>query len=207
MGSPGDSVGKESIFNSGESASPGEGNGNPLQYSCLKIPMDRGAWWATVHEVAKSLTPLSTKVCWKPLDLIWLQQLRTPWCLLRFSQTADKRFMLCAGCGSGTAGSVHQAVRGKTGLQLAPKLGGIGEWQAENQVCDHSGCHHPWPGVSFFFFFLFFQFYFIFKLYIIVLVLPNIKMNPPQVYMCSPSWGWVYRALYSSHLFKCKILI
>ena len=35
---------------------------------------------------------------------------------------------------------------------------------------------------------LFFKFYFIFKLYIIVLVLPNIKMNPPQVYMCSPSW-------------------
>ena len=33
----------------------------------------------------------------------------------------------------------------------------------------------------------FFKFYFIFKLYIIVLVLPNIKMNPPQVYMCSPS--------------------
>ena len=36
--------------------------------------------------------------------------------------------------------------------------------------------------------YLFFKFYFIFKLYIIVLVLPNIKMNPPQVYMCSPSW-------------------
>ena len=35
---------------------------------------------------------------------------------------------------------------------------------------------------------LFFLFYFIFKLYTIVLVLPNIKMNPPQVYMCSPSW-------------------
>ena len=34
----------------------------------------------------------------------------------------------------------------------------------------------------------FFKFYFIFKLYIIVLVLPNIKMNPPQVHMCSPSW-------------------
>ena len=34
----------------------------------------------------------------------------------------------------------------------------------------------------------FFLFYFIFKLYVIVLVLPNIKMNPPQVYMCSPSW-------------------
>ena len=39
-----------------------------------------------------------------------------------------------------------------------------------------------------FFIFLFFKFYFIFKLYNIVLVLPNIKMNPPQVYMCSPSW-------------------
>ena len=36
--------------------------------------------------------------------------------------------------------------------------------------------------------FFFFLFYFIFKLYIIVLVLPNIQMNPPQVYMCSPSW-------------------
>ena len=35
--------------------SPGEGNGNPLQYSCLQSPMDRGAWWATVYEVAKEL--------------------------------------------------------------------------------------------------------------------------------------------------------
>ena len=35
--------------------SPGEGNGNPLQYSCLGNPMDRGAWWATVHGVAKEL--------------------------------------------------------------------------------------------------------------------------------------------------------
>ena len=33
-----------------------EGNGNPLQYSCLENPMDRGAWWATVHGVAKSQT-------------------------------------------------------------------------------------------------------------------------------------------------------
>ena len=40
----------------------------------------------------------------------------------------------------------------------------------------------------FFFFFTVFEFYFIFKLYITVLVLPNIKMNPPQVHMCSPSW-------------------
>ena len=39
--------------------SPGEGNGNSLQYSCLGNPMDRGAWWATVHGVAKSRTQLS----------------------------------------------------------------------------------------------------------------------------------------------------
>ena len=37
----------------------GEGNGNPLQYSCLENPKDRGAWWATVHRVAKSQTQLS----------------------------------------------------------------------------------------------------------------------------------------------------
>ena len=35
--------------------SPGEGNGNPLQYSCLGNPMDKGAWWATIHGVTKHL--------------------------------------------------------------------------------------------------------------------------------------------------------
>ena len=39
--------------------SPGVGNGNPLQYSCLDSPMDRGAWWAVVHVVTKSWTRLS----------------------------------------------------------------------------------------------------------------------------------------------------
>ena len=43
-----------SISESGRS--PGRGHGNPLQYSCLENPMDRGAWWATVHGVAKSDT-------------------------------------------------------------------------------------------------------------------------------------------------------
>ena len=43
----------------GSGRSPGEGSGTPLQYSCLKNPMDGGAWWATVHEVAKSWTRLS----------------------------------------------------------------------------------------------------------------------------------------------------
>ena len=40
----------------GSGRSPGGGNGNPLQYSCLGNPMDRGAWWATVHEITKSQT-------------------------------------------------------------------------------------------------------------------------------------------------------
>ena len=40
--------------------SPGEGNGNPLQYSCLENPKDRRAWWAMVHGAAKSQTRLST---------------------------------------------------------------------------------------------------------------------------------------------------
>ena len=51
--------GKESTYNAGDTIpgwerSPGEGNGNPLQYSCLGKPMDRGAWQATVHGVAKA---------------------------------------------------------------------------------------------------------------------------------------------------------
>ena len=41
--------------------SPGEGNGNPLQYSCLENPKDRGAWWATVHGVARVGHDLGTK--------------------------------------------------------------------------------------------------------------------------------------------------
>ena len=62
-GFPGGSAGKESACNSGDPSSIsrsgrslGEGIGYPLQYSCLENPMDRGAWWATVHEVAESDT-------------------------------------------------------------------------------------------------------------------------------------------------------
>ena len=62
-GFPGGLDGKESTCNAGDLGlipgsrrSPGEGNGNPFQYSCLENPMDRGAWRATVHGVAKSRT-------------------------------------------------------------------------------------------------------------------------------------------------------
>ena len=43
----------------GSGKSPGGGNDNPLQYSCLGNPMDRGAWWGTVHEITKSQAQLS----------------------------------------------------------------------------------------------------------------------------------------------------
>ena len=63
---PGGSDGKESACNAGDpdsilgsGRSPGEWNGNPLQYSCLMNFMDRGALWATVHRVTKSRTRLS----------------------------------------------------------------------------------------------------------------------------------------------------
>ena len=65
-GFPCGSHGKESTCNVGDldsipglGRSPGEGNGNPLQCSGLENSMDRGAWWATVHGVAKSRTLLS----------------------------------------------------------------------------------------------------------------------------------------------------
>ena len=45
----------------GSGRSPGERNGNPLQYPCLENPMDRGAWWATVHGVARVRHDLVTK--------------------------------------------------------------------------------------------------------------------------------------------------
>ena len=58
-------MGKESVCSAGDAGlipvsgrSPGGGYGSPLQYSCLENPMDRGAWWATVHRVAKSPTRL-----------------------------------------------------------------------------------------------------------------------------------------------------
>ena len=66
LGFPDGSSGKESDCSAGAAGdagsipgsgrSPGGGYGNPLQYSCLENPMDRGAWQATVHRVAKSQT-------------------------------------------------------------------------------------------------------------------------------------------------------
>ena len=79
MGFLGNSVVKNPLTNAGDAGSipgsgrsPGGEHGNPLQYSCLKNPMDRGAWWATPHRVTKSWTRLSKftfiQSLHKPLD-------------------------------------------------------------------------------------------------------------------------------------------
>ena len=70
-GFSGGSVGKESACNAGDlglipglERSPGKGNSNPLQYSCMENSMDRGTWWATVHGVTKSWTWLWPSFHW-----------------------------------------------------------------------------------------------------------------------------------------------
>ena len=70
LGFPGGAVMKDPPANAGDTNStpgmgrcPEEGNGNPLQYSSLGNPTNRGAWWATVHGVTKSQMQLSTQAC------------------------------------------------------------------------------------------------------------------------------------------------
>ena len=73
----------------GMGRSPGVGNGNPLQYSCLKNPMDSGAWWITDHEAAKSLTQLKQLSMW-----CWRRLLRVPWTARRSNQSILKLISL-----------------------------------------------------------------------------------------------------------------
>ena len=72
----------------------GGGHGNPLQYSWLENPMDRGAWQATVHEVTQSWTQLSMYVCmyeWQHMYAFelwcWIRLLRVPWTARRSNQS------------------------------------------------------------------------------------------------------------------------
>ena len=77
MGVPWWLSGKESACNAGDlglipgsERSPGGGHGNPLQYSCWENPMDSGAWWATVHEVAESdMTEVTEHACMH--EILW----------------------------------------------------------------------------------------------------------------------------------------
>ena len=82
IGFPHGSVVKNPLANAGEAEdsgsipgsgkSTGGGNGNPLQYSCLGNPMDRGAWWAAVHGVTKSQIWLNTQVFINSINRMWL---------------------------------------------------------------------------------------------------------------------------------------
>ena len=93
MDFPGGLDGKASGYNvgdpgsiSGPGGSPREGNGNPLQYSCLENPMDGGAWWATVHGVAKdssSYSILSYPVNNLPKDCLTFTKRKLKWKDLR----------------------------------------------------------------------------------------------------------------------------
>ena len=75
-GLPGGTVGKNLLANVGDTRdtgsipglgrSPGEGKGNPLQYSCVGNPVDRGAWWFTVHGAAKELDSATEHSCTHP---------------------------------------------------------------------------------------------------------------------------------------------
>ena len=96
----GSSDGKASTYNVGDlgsipelERSPREGNGNPLQYSCLGNPMDGGAWWATVHGVAKSQTRLSMHAA-TAREVPGLQELSTSLPLTAFSILPSPGFCL-----------------------------------------------------------------------------------------------------------------
>ena len=89
MGFPGSSEVKASACNAGGLGSipgsgrfPGEGNGNPLQYSCLENPMDGGAWWVTVHGVTKSRTRLSDFTFTQPVNRLHFLLFEIDYCSL-----------------------------------------------------------------------------------------------------------------------------
>ena len=130
------SDGKASAYNAGDPGSipgsgraPGEGNGNPLQYSCLESPMDWGAWWAAVHGVAKSRTQLSDFTFTFPS-----LRLRVPFWLWEGCQNAQKCMWLPVMCacecahttraGTDLANSPHTFSQDPLGILRKVKEGG-----------------------------------------------------------------------------------
>ena len=104
MGFPGDSSGKEAAcqcrrhkrhgLDPWVGKIPGEENGNLLQYFCLENPMDRGAWWATVHRVSKSWTQLKQLDPQKAGSLLTLTDVKLS-CSVQFSSVAQSCPTLC----------------------------------------------------------------------------------------------------------------
>ena len=118
----------------GSGRSPGEGNGNPFQYSCLKNPMDGGDWWATVHGVAKSRTRLShftftftlrLSVCWEHKGIMNF-----------FSKGRSKPRSL--------KGEWTQKTSPFPGSSEFPSLPVKGRWQGSGQWSQETRKYKPW---------------------------------------------------------------
>ena len=109
---PGGSDSKASAYNVGDlgsipglGRSPGEGNGTPLQYSCLKNPMDRGAWYATVCGVTKSQTSLHFSLHPRRIETQGTITTVMTFCLLLLLRDAE-------GCGRGVQDGEHMYTHG-----------------------------------------------------------------------------------------------
>ena len=126
-GFPGGLYGKESAYSAGAlgsvpglGRSPGERNGNPLQYSCLENPMDREAWWAIVHGVTKSQIRLSNQH--KSIFLNYLFILAV---LVLRSCTGFSLVVTSSGYSRCSAGASHYGGSSCCGAQALGRVGSV----------------------------------------------------------------------------------
>ena len=105
---------------------PGKGNGNPLQYSCLENPMERGAWWATVHGTAKSRTRLK----WLSMHVQWELDTRSYNRARAEVESAFKISVLQALCPFPWLGAEHKEI-------LASRIIGAFNFQEPENLPNH----------------------------------------------------------------------
>ena len=172
MGFPGGSVGKKSICNAGESGSPGEGNGNPFQYSCLKNPMDRVAWWTTVREIAKSLDTTEHKS---------LLEATGPYLAAAVKNTLVFVILFI----------FHKWLTNDLYYVQVVVRELLAQYTKQYEERPVSSLLRNWAesGSD--------------RLRTRCVIIQAASILDLESY----SWAWLYRALYNSHLFKCKILI
>ena len=151
MGFPGGSDSKESACNAGDlglipglGRSPEEGNDNPLQYSCLENPMDRGAWWVTVRGVANSQMRLS-RLSLSPLIPVLSALHNYPYLIL------NKSIELCNGLASlylqGSWSSCLNCLSLKVMKLLSGRLGSIVTVQCVLGLYWYISHSQQWPGL------------------------------------------------------------
>ena len=153
---PDGSDGKESACSAGDpnltlrlGRSPGEGNGNPLQYSCIENPMDRGAWRATVPRVAKSWTRLSnwvrTHKCFSVIfPLQWVDTHRCTWpgCSYPAAAAAAKSLQSCRTLcnpidGSPPGSSIPGILQARTLEWVAISFSNAWKWKVKVKSLSH----------------------------------------------------------------------